>query len=104
MEFIVERGPNKIEIKLRDQLTLDDMREFRTMIDDPQIRQNQTQIFNLENLEHIDSSGMGLLIQANKRSQAQGRRTELCLPPDSPVYRILSLVQFEQFIPYADQT
>jgi len=43
------------------------------------------------------------LIQANKRLQAQGRRTELRLPPDSPVYCILSLLQFEQFVPYADQ-
>ena len=59
MEFIVEPVPNKIEIMLRGQLTLDDMREFRTMIDDPQIRQNQTQIFNLKNLEHIDSSDIG---------------------------------------------
>ena len=67
MEFIVEPGPNKIEIKLRGQLTLDDMRELRTIIDDPQIRRIQTQIFDLEELEHIDPSGMRLLIQANKR-------------------------------------
>ena len=70
---------------------------------DPQIRQNQIQIFDLKEPEHIDPSGMRLLIQANKRLQAQGRRTELRLPPDSPVYLILSLLQFERFVPYADQ-
>jgi|TARA_B110000438_G_C15525424_1_gene526086 ABC-type transporter Mla MlaB component len=60
-------------------------------------------MFDLKEPEHIDPSGMRLLIQANKRSQTRGRRTELRIPPDNPVYGTLSLLQFEQFVPYADQ-
>lgn len=72
MQFKASRSERDLTITCEGRFTFDDHRDFKTIIDDLQDNPPAQLVFNVANVEFMDSAAMGMLLIANdacKKSQ-----------------------------------
>lgn len=101
MEYgITEKGGIK-EIKLTGRLTFADNKLFKDVVSRVEEHLGECCVFDLANLEYIDSAGLGMLILA--RDAAANKQQDLRLRgAQGQVQQMLRISKFETFMTIED--
>lgn len=84
-------GPTLV---LRDQLTFGDRGAFETVIDKLLVRRKARITTDLNNLDYMDSAGLGMLLTLRDRAQQEGVQVVL-RNPRADVRELLDLACFD---------
>lgn len=96
MNFNVRRFDNGVEIAIRGRMCFSDHAEFRDVLAAFDGEPGEQIVFNLQDLEFIDSSGLGMLIIA--RDEAKKKQMTLVLENTrSEVRRLMDMARFDRF-------
>lgn len=83
-----------LSISLKGRLTFTDYNAFKQIVDLIGIVKQQQCIFDLENLEYIDSAGLGMFLLSREKSQENDGNITL-KSPTGYVKKMLELGKFE---------
>ena len=81
-------------VSLQGSLTFSDYSSFKQIVDLIGTVKKQQCIFDLENLDYIDSAGLGMFLLSREKSQANDGNITL-KNPNGYVKKILNLSKFE---------
>jgi anti-anti-sigma factor len=90
-----------VEITVTGRLTFKYHKEYKDFLDDLLKNEVKTFVFDLAGVEFIDSAGLGMLLIAKQKSQAQGTNVLLRRPPDN-VKRMLQVAKFDKIFDIQD--
>ncbi len=94
MQYETEERPGIIEVKLRGQVTYADHPSFRSIMSRLAESAAQTLVFELNNVEFIDSAGLGMLLIV--RDTAEQKKADVILRhPRGQVQKIFTSSKFE---------
>ena len=71
MEFAVQETDNQTVFQFSGRLTFSDHSVFHKLIQE-HFKSSRTYVFDLQGLEFLDSSGIGMILIANDRAQECG--------------------------------
>lgn len=98
MSSAVNVHNDHVEIKLSGELTFSSYKEFQEVIKSATVSGKKACIINLEELQSIDSAGIGMLLFANDET----KQTEIDLSlrsPQGPVKTVLEGTKIDEVIP-----
>ena len=98
MSSAVNVHNDHVEIKLSGELTFSSYKEFQEVIKCATVSGKKACIINLEELQSIDSAGIGMLLFANDET----KQTEIDLSlrsPQDPVKTVLEHTKIDEVIP-----
>lgn len=93
MEYQLTDTSSATEVQLKGRMEFSDHRAFRDLVDKLGAVHSKPVVFDLSNLEFIDSSGLGMLIIARNLAQKKNVDFRLSKPRDS-VRRVLEIAKF----------
>lgn len=76
-------------LRMQGEVDIETAREWRPELTEAVGDTTTPLIVDLSRVTFLDSTGLGLLVQANSRLRRQGRPLVLVVVPDSPVARVL---------------
>ena len=98
MSSAVNVHNDHVEIKLSGELTFSSYKEFQEVIKSATVSGKKACIIGLEELQSIDSAGIGMLLFANDET----KQTEIDLSlrsPQGPVKTVLESTKIDEVIP-----
>ena len=98
MNYEIMNTDESVEVQLQGRMEFTDHRLFRDLMGKISNYSQKKLIFNLSNLEFIDSSGLGMLIIANNVAR-QNRVEFRLLRPREAVRRVLEVAKFNSIAP-----
>lgn len=93
---IHDHGDTK-EISLSGRLTFADNKAFRNLVSNVEGTRRDKFVFDLGNLEYIDSAGLGMLILARDAAASQKKELRLC-GAKGQVQQMLKISKFSTFM------
>lgn len=94
--IICEKEGNSFEITPNNSFGLDNETMFKEKITNI-LKNKPSNIFiNLENIEYIDSTALGLMILAKKEANKQNCAITVITPKDENVMSILKMTKFDE--------
>ncbi|MCX8507105.1 MAG: STAS domain-containing protein [Alphaproteobacteria bacterium] len=93
MEFELRNTDSILEVNLSGRMEFTDHIRFRELINSISNERSKSIVFNLSNLDFIDSSGLGMLIIANSIAR-QNKLNFSLRSPKEMVKRILEVAKF----------
>ena len=102
MEHSVRREGTTAIISLKGRLTFKYHKEYQKLLDDIMVDQNAKRLeFDLNEVEFMDSAGLGVLLIARQR--ADKLNAEIVLKrPSTDLKRILTVAQFDRMFTIED--
>jgi HptB-dependent secretion and biofilm anti anti-sigma factor len=101
MEFAIKNGPEETEFLFSGRMTFADHDKFRSVIAAVAAAAGLRVVFNLDGLDFVDSSGLGLFIIA--RDTAQKRHLEFSIRgARDEVKRLITLAKFHKLFNITD--
>lgn len=95
MRLETYKSNDRFEAELSDKLTSSDLSQFRELLSQIKKSSSKVIVLDLENLDWIDSAGLGMLILA--KELAEKEELELVLrSPKGHVKSLLELGRFEK--------
>jgi len=88
------------EARLSDKMLFADNTAFRKLMDEVRQAGCKTCVFDLKNLEVIDSAGLGMLMIAIEDAKRSGRNL-FVKNPQGPVLKLLQLSRMDQLLKVA---
>ena len=90
-------------ISLAGELDLDSCRAVETELRKAEAGQAERIVIDLSRLEFIDSTGLGLLVSAQRRSDADSGRLRLIRSHSVDVDRLLELCGLDRSLPFIER-
>lgn len=101
MEYKIKNNPDMTEILLTGRMTFADHEKFRNVIAAFEGPAGHRMVFNLEGLEFVDSSGLGMFIIA--RDTAQKKNLEFSIRgARDDVKRLITVAKFHKMFNITD--
>ena len=100
MQHTISKNGDSAIITFTGSLTFEGQQDFRTMLQTLKDSGNKRWILDLQNLEFIDSAGLGLLLRAQAHAEKAGAKVGLRVPKDGHVAEILAIAQFHQLLDF----
>lgn len=101
MHFRINQRVGVTEIALSGRMTFSDHDRFREIMTEFQGPSGHRMVFDLSELEFVDSSGLGMFLIA--RDVAESKQLGLSLKaPRDEVRRLMDMARFDRVIPIAD--
>ena len=94
MDYIVNDTGTSLEINLSGRMEFNDHNRFRELVNSISGERKKSIVFNLSNLDFIDSSGLGMLIIAQSIATQNHLGFSLRNPKEM-VKRILEVAKFQ---------
>jgi len=101
MEYTVQGDDNTKELYLQGRLTFSDNVVFRKIVDDLKEYNGAKCIFDLSDLEFIDSAGLGMLMLLRDATVSKSFKISI-RNADGQVRRMLEIAKFDALIPFED--
>lgn len=95
----VSRG-DVFSVKLMEKLTFSDHVVFRKLIEEVKDAKSKTCIFDVAQMDMIDSSGLGMLMIAHDEAQKAGFELKIS-NANGPVKQLLKLSRMDQLLKVA---
>jgi anti-anti-sigma factor len=96
MEMSTHTDNGSLVITLRGKFTFADNPLFREVLDRIGRPESQRVVFQMQNVEFIDSAALGMLLLAHE--EAKRREKDVCIAnANGHVKRILDMARFDQF-------
>lgn len=99
MDFRVTQENDKKIIALSGRFTFNDNETFRSVIDEISTCAPKACVFDMKNLEFIDSAGLGMMFLASDTAQSSNVKVTM-RNIQGPVQRMLEISQFNEIIPF----
>lgn len=101
MDYQIDIQNDIFEVRLCDKITFSDLEGFREMVKSMIESESEKNVFDLSDVEFIDSAGLGMLLLARdeilKRDKISKASSHLILKsPHGQVKRMFSVARFEQ--------
>lgn len=95
MEYEIGKRPGATEFRLKGEMTFSDHHHFKSVLTAFEDTTSGQIIFNLDDLQGIDSTGLGMLILAQEEALKRGLTFTL-ERPQSDVKRLMDLAKFHR--------
>lgn len=95
MKYEIRKRPGVTEFRLKGRMEFADHSVFKTLVEAFDAAERSDIIFNLDELDTVDSSGLGMLIIAREEAGRRGLRFAL-EKPRREVKRVMDLARFER--------
>ena len=99
MKYQISRQASRVVLSLSDQLTISDGAEFDAMVPKLLDAGSSSISVNLENLEYMDSAGLGYLLTLREHADRQHANVTLS-KPFGAVKELLELARFDTLFPF----
>lgn len=101
MEYDVQRNPGRTEILLKGRITYADHENFRNVISAFEGQEGHEMVFDLSELDFVDSSGLGMFIIA--RDTAKKKKLSFCIRgARNDVKRVMQVAKFHKMFTILD--
>lgn len=101
MQYNIQESDSCKEIFLQGRLTFSDNLLFRKVVDDLKEYNGSKCIFDLSDLEFIDSAGLGMLMLLKDATSDKPFNVSL-RGADGQVRRMLEIAKFDALLPFED--
>ena len=101
MKYQIRQIADALEIAIAGRLTYDDHEQFYQLVDTIEDCPGGRILFDLSDLDFIDSAGLGMLVVAKGLAAAKARTVEI-RSAKGLVKKLMILVKFHEVIPLAD--
>lgn len=95
MEYQIDVSDNTFKATLRDKITFSDLDGFREMMKRMVESRSEKNIFDLADVEFIDSAGLGMLLLARDEMSKTSANVTL-KSPQGQVEKMFSVARFDQ--------
>ena len=102
MQFSIRSEGSSRIAELSGRMTFHDHKEFRDMLGQLIEAGVQSYVFDLSNVEHVDSSGLGMLLLARDNAENAGTTTVVLRKAPESVRHTLRLAKFEELFTIED--
>lgn len=98
MDYQLHTDDNTVQVQLSGRLQFEDHNSFKSLIQDtlPKMEQ-KTVVFNLSQMDFIDSSGIGMILLAHETIKEHGKNFSIS-SAQGQVKRVLDLTRIEDLI------
>ena len=97
---ISNEGSNRIA-RIEGQVTFQEQKDFRELLNTLFTEKSGNYVFDLTNVSHIDSAGLGMFLIGRKRAQEVSASVALRKPPTN-VRHTLELAKFRELFTVED--
>lgn len=101
MEYQIDITEDIFEATLSEKITFSDLDGFREMVKRMVASSSTSNVFNLSNVEFIDSAGLGMLLLARDEILKASSRLTL-KAPQGQVLRMFNVARFDQMFEIVD--
>jgi anti-anti-sigma factor len=101
MDFRIEKNPDRTEFLLKGRITFADHEQFRDVMVEFDGKEGHEMVFDLSELDFVDSSGLGMFIIA--RDVARRKKLSFCIRgARNDVKRVMQVAKFHKMFTILD--
>ncbi len=97
MRYEITKRPGVTEVALKGSMCFSDHNAFREIMEAFNVPAGHQMVFNLSNLEYVDSSGLGMFLIADEEAKKKSIRFRLEFPRND-VRRVINLGKLDRII------
>lgn len=101
MQYSISNEGSQRIARIEGQVTFQEQKDFRELLNTMFSETSGNYVFDLNNVTHIDSAGLGMFLIGRKRAQEVGATVALHKPP-SNVRHTLELAKFHELFTVED--
>ena len=99
MEYSLKSSEDATEVQLAGRVTFADNSAFKKIISQISERDQSNVILDLNDVNLVDSAGLGLLLRVQTEVEKGDRNVAMRIPSSGPVKRLLDISRFDELIP-----